>query len=208
MKLKPQALREAISESRGFSYLELMIAVGIFSFVVAAIAAMNFQLQAGQVQSASLFHFSTIARNLAFLTTGQASWTNTINAQVNAQAMGCLKAATPCTIDGGANSQPLQSVPFALLDGSGLIVYSSINPKNGYSMSGATCATYSPAGSNSCPIRYTLQWSAQCTPGNCVNPQVKVSATLVYTPVYASTLAPPVINPAYYSMPDIYRTAQ
>ena len=189
--------------SAGFGLIELMFAVGILSFVVMATMSLHLMLQKSQIESASLFQLTVTAQNFMTLVNNEQAWTNTISA--NANAMKCLAARTPCTVGGQANGKALTNVPFAIFDAAGKQpIYDATNPASGFTMSGVPCSLFSAQGNDSCPIRYNLTWSAICTNGNCVKPQVLVSATFVYAPRTSRI----VLNPANYSMPAVYRAAQ
>lgn len=191
----------SIRKSVGFTYVELMIAIGVLAVVAASVANLYMEVQKGQIRTASTFQLSVLARNFATIVANQQSWTNTLNASANSQAMACLKARTPCTVNGAANGAPLANVPFALYDGGNQLVYNAISATNGFTLSGGLCSTYSATGNSSCPIRFALKWSAQCAPGNCVDPQVKVEADLQYV----SGSVPFPLNPENFSIPPVYR---
>ncbi len=192
------------NRSAGFSLLELLAAVAVLSFVTFSIIILNLTLLRSQVRTTSLFQLTVVAQNFVNLVSNEQAWKNTINAQANATTMACLKSQSPCTQGGQSNGNALQNIAFVLFDGANNPVYDATNPASGFTMWGAPCTTFSTKGNDACPFRYNLQWSAQCTIGNCVNPQVLVSATLVYAPA----TNPIVLNPANYSMPATYRNAQ
>lgn len=188
----------------GFSIIELMMAVGVFGIVVAALASMNVRMRQDQTRTASLFHLSVISKNLYTLASTQNSWMNSLNSPQNQTAMACLKNRTQCTSDGQPNSLPKKDIAFALLDGAGNVFFDAANPANGFSLAGTPCNTYSAAGNDECPIRFDLKWSAQCVPPNCIDPQVKVEAQIKYSPATNRL----VIKESNYQMNPLYRTAQ
>ena len=203
----------ASKSEHGFGLIELLLALGLFSIVVLGIASLTVQLGQQQAQTVTPVQFDIFRRNLIALTLSSSSWKETVKANTG-NAMTCLMPPGALCLD-STGLLPLANVPFAIYDGAGNPFYDATNPAQGLTMSGAACPNATepvgfdrnPSGGNDqCPFRYDLQWTAVCTvlAGNCINPQIKVSATLKYNPKNKSGK----INPGNYSMPDTYRSAQ
>ena len=180
----------------GFSIIELLVAIAILSIVVLAVSALNLHMSRELSRSSTNFQIDVFRRNLLVLISDSASWTSTrlanrAGAAFPAGNMDCLTNGQPCT----ATNQR-----FAIHDGSGALFYDAIPNNNGIDRVGNTCDTYP---SELCPFRYELRWSANCTPGNCVYPQVKVTAELS-----VAAGGKFVINTDLHSVPATFRAAQ
>jgi hypothetical protein len=195
------------AKPNGFGLMELVIAVGVFSFVVMAVASLNLQLISRQSQSSLPVQLDIYRRNIASLVLDPGSWDMTIRGAKNSPGMLCLVNATPCTTDGSVNGTPIQNQPFALYDRANTLIYDATNPRTGITLKATTCnlvltgSGFSSDGNEECPLRYNLVWSAICVVGNCVNPQIRVSAKLV-TGAPTKSIS---FNLDNYSVPDITR---
>ena len=187
----------------GLGMVEVITIVGLFSFVVLAIGGLNLQLSKQQNQSTSLVQLDLVRRNLIAIPLNSDAWKYTIAAPQNPN-MACLKDNTPCTVDGSTDGAPLQNQLFALFDAGNQLFYDSTSLQNGFSFAGTGCKTFSQTGDDTCPFRFELTWSAICTPGNCIAPQVKINAPLSYK----SVVKPVILNVNNFAVPDIYRAAQ
>ncbi|MGE0631133.1 MAG: prepilin-type N-terminal cleavage/methylation domain-containing protein [Pseudobdellovibrionaceae bacterium] len=190
--------------NRGFTFLELLITVGILAVAVLAIGTVHLQLSKQQAQSASLFQVDIFNKNLATLVRTQASWRASVNAEINKDSMECLRVRTiPCTVDGTPMGAPLKDIPFAIFDGAGNLFFNGMDHRAGISMWGDICNSYTNDGADECPFRPQLTWTAACVQGSCINPQVQVNATLKYS----SRKVNLIVNTTNHSMPNIYRSA-
>lgn len=175
------------SAQSGFNLLELIIVTAIGSIIGLGVAQLlswttQLQIKASELQALEVFK-QDIVRNLS----SEAAWANTLAAN-SGGSMACLWNFTPCTVGGGAASAPLTNQPIVLSDSGtapGRVIFDARNPANGLTAKGTPCVGFAAApaqGNDACPFRYDLTWSAVCTAGNCVAPQVSVSAILRYNP--------------------------
>ncbi len=188
----------------GFTLVETMIAIGLGSILalgVSTLLSWTVQIQTAAMTQAVLEAFQqNMIKNLA----SEAAWRNTLSAGA-ATGMGCLTNLNPCTTDDTPGGPPIQDRPFVLYSVGGVnpgsVIFDSTNPSNGLTSKGIPCNTFSAAGNDACPFRYDLKWSAVCTPGNCVSPQVVVNAILMYRPLTPTKL---VLNVDRYSINSFY----
>jgi prepilin-type N-terminal cleavage/methylation domain-containing protein len=197
--------------SKGFSFLELIIAVAVLSMVVLSIAGLNFQLRKQQTDSTNLVQIAVFQRNLIALVLNGDSWKATTAAGSQAPAgasplgnMGCL-ANNTLSCNDVSTGAPIQNQSFAIYDAAGKLFYDATDPKSGITLNGLPCSTFTNPGNAGCPMRFDLKWNAICT-GACINPMVKVNATLLYPTQGGQQQL--VINASHYSVPDTVRSAQ
>lgn len=190
----------------GFSFLELLIAIGLLSTATMAIMSMNVSLSTKQADLNSLFQIDSVRQNIQVLVRNQSSWVKTTHMSLNASpgGMGCLNDGTPCTENGSASGTPITNRRFAIYDPAGTLIFDATNTANGFTFDGTPCSSFSQSGNDECPFRFELTWSAQCTSGSCVNPVVKVTGALVFRPEKARFP----LKPSRYSVVDILRNAQ
>jgi prepilin-type N-terminal cleavage/methylation domain-containing protein len=197
-------------DTRGFSLLELLVALGVLSVVVFAIADLNLSLRKQQITTTYSTQLDVLKRNIVAVVNNENSWLKTIAAgsptglypQSN---MGCLAdGTTPCTVDGTPGGALIQNQPLALLDAAGNVVFDSTQPNSGFTLQGLPCSNFSMTGNDDCPLRFQLNWSAVCSPP-CTNPLVKVNGTLLSKQSSGKGL---IINLNNYSVPDIMRNGQ
>ena len=210
--------RVGLKGDAGTSLVEVMVGASVLTVITVGLLQFLTFLTSQQSKATSTVQLDLIRRNLIALASSSSSWTNTITNPVNATAMSCLASHTPCTKDGSPTGAPIQNQPFALFDGSAASqpYYNALPGNNGVTPAGVFCDGYpivtnhsnlqSPSQNTSCVYRFDLKWSAICTPGNCVNPQVKISAILLKTPTSAGNAFN--LNPANYSVAQLFRSAQ
>jgi prepilin-type N-terminal cleavage/methylation domain-containing protein len=201
------------TQVQGFSLIELLVAVALFSVVVLGISSLNLHLRNQLRDSAALGKISVVSRNIKTLILDTSSWKNTVaqgstGGALPASLMNCLKNGTPCTIDGTAGGVPIQLRKFAIYDGGNQLYFDATNDQNGLTASGMECASFSSQSDSksNCNFRFDLRWSANCVPGNCVNPQVKISAKLMVGGFDVGQKI--VVNTVNYSLDEIFRSAQ
>ncbi len=181
--MRPQRIHSA-----GYTLLEVLMAIGAGYVVMAAICA-TLENTARIQSNARAMNQMMQTRNGFFLAIGSnTAWKNTIMAKINSTGMACLANSSPCTGDGTPGGAPISGRSFALYDSNNVMLFDATNAANGLTTSGTPCNSFSlpngPAGkkgNDSCPFRFDLKWSANCTPGNCTNPLVNVSAALLYS---------------------------
>ena len=194
--------------SRGFGIYEVIIAVGVGSVLMLSIGKVITDSLASQNRALTFIHLTSMSRDMMRALSYDQGWANTIEAGSTggshvAGKLQCLKGGTPCTADGTAAGAPISQQTFALFDTSNNLVFDATNPNNGLDRHGALCNTFSESGNDACPFRYDLKWTALCAPGNCVRPQIKVSANLLYRPA----TNPIFIRTESYSLQLVYKSA-
>jgi type II secretory pathway pseudopilin PulG len=193
-----------LSSEKGLSIIEALILIGISGFVLASVVQLMVFMTSQQTSATVPVQLDLVRRNIITLVQGSSSWKNSIARNTGAQ-MNCLKNGTTCIVGGG----PVRNRLFAIYDGSGSSTpyYDPTNLANGFKPDGTRCNTFSASGNAQCPFRYELKWSAMCPAvGPCVNPQVKVTADLIYTAPSGTKKVP--MNLTRYSIPELYRSAQ
>lgn len=190
------------SNKFGFTLVELMITLGIGTVLMAAISTVLVQSTQQQTKAMGLIQIDLVRRNMIMALSSDQAWAKSIS--MNSTSMACLNGTSACT--------PNNPQPFALYDEKNLIFDAATNSQNGLTLRGEPCPSASnPAsfdlihGNDNCPFRYDLKWSAACvlgqSPDTCVDPQVLVSAKLLYRPGINKI----VISPARYSIAAYYR---
>lgn len=185
-------------KARGYTLLELMITVGLTGLVVITVLTVYSQSFSHHVSGYGRASISIFRNEIHNAIKNEEAWLKTVDGPLNTSGMSCLKNSTPCTADGSPAGTPITDRSFAIYDSQGELIYDGTSATAGLTKMGELCSTYSPLGSDTCPFRYDLTWSAKCEPGACVNPVIFVSARLRYSP--GSNSQPFVLNPQYYSV--------
>lgn len=164
--LKPSNSFAIFVDRKGFSLMEIMVAIAISSIVVLGTAALF--LTTSTAESTQQRQFWITARRMEFqgLIKSTPGWNNILAAN---PAMACFTNNTSCAAF--AAPQPLR-LP---IDPAGAIVLNGALNTNGLTKSGDICNTFDPvAGNSSCPVGLQLQWVALCDDGNCQHAQPKI----------------------------------
>lgn len=189
----------------GMSLIEVLVVLAIGSVVLLGVLSI-FQMSAKMnLQAVATTQALQTLRNLQSLIQDGPSWQKTISAPVNTGVAGspkmdCLANSTPCTEDGTANGTPISGKQFAVFDRlGGAPFYDPTPPTNGFRLNGQSCNTFSASGNDSCPLRFDVQWKANCSPPtvSCTSPQVVVTIVPQYAP--SSNAERIAFNPANYS---------
>lgn len=191
---------------RGQGLLEVLLILAASSITTVAVTtAVLSSYQVGN-DAISVLNLMEFRQGLIGAINNSSAWAVTTTAGKNtAGHMDCLANATPCTVNGQANGQPLQDQPFKVYKSDGTVFYDSTSASAGVRESGVPCSGFSSStGNATCPFRYDLKWSAVCRAGNCVNPTIKITAQLIYNPPEASRK---VIDVNRYAIPTLYRPA-
>src|SRR3989344_5603478 len=184
-------LLKAIRGARGMTITEAMfgaMALGVVSIAVyVGFGDVNKQRAAAAGKDA-------IAKRRALLVTtvnNAMSWKATLNG--NPSALACLRNKTDCSAAIGSE------VPISIYDSSGNELTSISNLILGFDQTAYMCTPFNIAfGNNACPFRYEATWSPICEPGNCLNPQDKITFTLIHKPLPDSPSLK-TIEPARYT---------
>ena len=201
-----------ICSSRGFSLVEMLVTVAVSGFLVLATAVTVTSVtqwgKSSENSSTAYDMMISVSRSFQSPT----AWSRTVSDPLNV-SMRCLIQHADCTGQGGA---------FRVNDENGILIFDpSIAKATAGAGAGATtvqaalvgdesnlsgfgksglCTTFNPAHENGgCPFRYDVQWAPHCPAvGPCINPPVKISATLVL-PKYLSS-SQSVLNSKNYSI--------
>lgn len=182
----------------GFTLMEVLIAVALIGITVGVSTNIIYNMTAAQRRNRLLVTLTTLKENLSAAMFSDTAWLKTINDSANAANMTCLATAAPCPVP------PAGGYNFKLLDTSGNTVYDSTTGTGGFTPDGTPC-TLPASANNDCPISYTMKWQPVCPAFPCVNPTVKLIATLNYAPF--NNNFPAAINTANYSIPLTARGA-
>lgn len=188
------------SQSAGFTIVEVLVSLGIWSALTLGVGLAIHHTFRMQNRSRSLVQVEMFRQAIVQAVESDIGWAKVVKDARNV-SMECLRSGTPCTIDGSDMGAPLASVPLVLLQPDGRLLFDATKATQGLTPQGDLCDTFSSAGNDACPFRFELNWSALCSPGSCTNPQIVVSAKLIYS---ANRLRF-VFNEARYSIAKIYR---
>ena len=213
-----KALRTpTIYSARGFSLIEMLVTVAVSGFLVMATAITVTSVtqwgKSSENSSAAYDMMISVSRSFQSPT----AWSRTVSDPLNTN-MSCLVHHTDCSGKGGA---------FRVNDDNGVLIYdpsiigASAHPAQGGSPAaaatvqsamdgsesnlsgfgkGGLCTTFNPQHENgACPYRYDVKWTPHCpATGPCINPPVKISATLVLPRTLSSSSS--VLNSNNYSI--------
>lgn len=184
--------------ARGYSLIELCLVLAIGAGVVGGAMAFISQNAEFQSRSWALTEIDSLRSTILESLVSDAAWENTLASSVNASAMECLRAGASC--DSVASGT--QEIPFAVYDINNRLLVNSTNLSSGFTENGSVCDGFSlERGNDLCPFRFQVTWRPSCRSGDCVNPLIKISAMLLYSPAKAKRP----INTDRYSILDYYR---
>lgn len=170
--------------SKGMSTTEVLVAAGLMAVVSLGVVTMMQNSAIEQKRQNLLNTLKELQARIQNVVRDQAAWEATIK---NNTSTACLKNLTACSVT--ADTAP---VKISLYDAAAKQVFSLLDwsetgsNKPGFTESGASCSTFiaPPAeGTDACPISYRLVVGFQCNSGaSCGNPQLKITARLIYNP--------------------------
>ncbi|RYZ93318.1 MAG: hypothetical protein EOP06_01375 [Proteobacteria bacterium] len=152
----------SLRSDRGFSLVEIVIAAGLSTAVIAAAGAALIDSKSLQNEQTEKFWIEERRLEMANAIATVEGWNQTVALN---PGMNCFTSPNGCPA--ARMPQPLKiSLSGALLDGA--------NANAGMSSNGDICNTFSSAnGDASCPYGITLTWQAVCEGVACRNPQPK-----------------------------------
>ncbi|MBY0553526.1 hypothetical protein K2P97_03285 [bacterium] len=182
----------SIFNNKGMSIVEVLVAAGLTSIVALGIATM---VQNMMIEQKKITLFATLKElklRIESTVRDQNSWTRTIRSATDnpSATFDSFRASTAVTVAGATYVAPQKIV---LLDGAGNVAFNLLDWADtgtaGFTETGATCNTFTMAGSDACPISYRLVFATDCGgAATCFNPQLKVVARLVFRPAPGGTL--------------------
>ncbi|MBL7543224.1 MAG: type II secretion system protein [Bdellovibrionaceae bacterium] len=147
---------------RGFSLIEVIVAIGISAMVVLGTSSLF--IDSAKVESEQERQFWIAARRIEFqgILRSPVGWTSLL---ANNPAMACLTNGTSCS--GVSTLQTLKfPIDSIVLDGASNTI--GMNNKGGF------CNAFdSINGNSSCPVGIQLYWVALCDDANCLHAQPK-----------------------------------
>ncbi|MES2964644.1 MAG: prepilin-type N-terminal cleavage/methylation domain-containing protein [Bdellovibrionota bacterium] len=197
-----------IRNSKGFSLVEVMIAVGIMGVVGLGLTSLLTEM--GKQQNAANIKALLSAQKLKIeaLVKDSIAWSKMINNTANdgKPEYTCLRPtpipALGCA-DNSSTVDPFGGVLDTLVmsETNGNVFFDPTGATNGFSAKGTNCTTYS---STACPIRWSIRVIHQCqTTSPCLTPTVRVIAKPVMTAAVQEALNL-AINPDNYKV-DVTR---
>ena len=113
----------------GYTLVEILVAASIAGVILLVVGSVISQANSTLVRSFDFARIDTVRRDLIDTLWSSDAWENTIQAPINLPAkMDCLANGTPCTVDGQADSAPIQDQNFALFSKNGTLDYDAITP--------------------------------------------------------------------------------
>lgn len=176
-----------LKTQKGFSLLEIMVAVGLLALISLGIATIMQNMATEQKKFVLMNALREVKSRIENNIRDQNSWIKTINSASN-PSLNCLKTSMPCTVQDPTLGLPTKIIlkdaadntTFDLLDW-------QANTGNGFTESGGSCNNFNAIAGNgvdSCPFSYRLVQVMTCTgaAATCSNPQIKVTARLIFNP--------------------------
>jgi len=189
-------VKSILHRQEGFTLMSVMAGVGLTAFYL-LILTQGLNMAGNASKRVSLHKtFVEISNNVITFVNRDQSWKNTVSDLANTN-MRCLRIVKDCT-------PQITPSPFILKDLQNSIYINSISPSSGFTKKGIPCNTYSTSGNNDCPIRATVEWSAECDAGDCIFPNVRVTLKFYYTPDPTSNRQN-LVNPNVYNL-DMLRS--
>lgn len=169
----------------GFSLVEMMVVVGLSSFVVFLTLTSLSQLDRATTQSQLDYEYAQLKSELSWTLRDRASWENTKKYKLNPTdvnyvntALNCLKIVRPDgTIEREASLCDSTAAlgNLQILNAQNQVVIDSANLNAGFTRSGTPCNTFDAAnGNDQCPLRFVAIPRFVCN-GTCLNPTIEVT---------------------------------
>lgn len=161
-----------IDSKKGFTIVELLLAAGIVAAMMGGVATYVKLSSDTKRKLDTGLALSGIKENMIRTMNSGAAWTVMV---AENPSLACLKVGSPGCADGTTG-------PIAVYDSSGKMI-SGVQQTSGFDRSGEPCNTYNPAGSTTgCVFRYNVRWTAMCSFTPCLDPQIRVTGELEYSP--------------------------
>jgi hypothetical protein len=196
---------QLLSNPRGQSVIGALIGVGIAAATIIVVISLQEILARQQAQSNFTFQTDELRRLFQSTLNNQAGWAQTYTRAENSPpyssgpdftAPPATNAGLNCFIGAGsdctdAGGNPITNAPINVIrDSNGAVIY-NILTNNGFTMQGTPCNTFvAPPGNGTdqCPLRVAINWTAVCAPGPCTgaNAVPLISIVPVYNPTKSS----------------------
>ncbi len=170
---------------KGLSLIEVMISMVIMSLIglgTASLLQNMFNVQRKANLKASALQ---IQETMTAVLRNDTAWQATVDAPANSGVLSCLRE--PPVPAAGCNDGQTSANNFVIHNRDGAAWYNLVLPGTGFDANGNVCATFNPtlgSGSDACPFRFEVRWTATCPNGvgPCVKPQVSLAVTLNFNP--------------------------
>jgi hypothetical protein len=189
--------------------MEVLITLGLLGVAAVIVTSIGNISLKGSTATMTYHQADQFRKMIIATLQNDQAWKNTVNDPRNT-SLACIKDRTTCLIctkdeKGKAVSCVPASGPFRVMGMSSdtsAPVYDPLVPKNGFTMSGAPCDKFSPAGNDQCPLRLELEWAAACSTEDvqCLNPQIKIHGKMLYSPSPTDKLRKLPFNPEHYGI--------
>lgn len=185
-----------IYNERGSTLIQVLVATGMMAVIASNTATILKNQSDMQTEIRLKSEILEIRQVLLSGISNDSSWTSTVSQNL------FMKCLTPSQAYCQANGT--QTKNFKLYDAGGKLIYDSVTPTSGFTLSGATCNTYSANGNDQCPIRADINWKAVCTTAPCGSVQDIISIGFTYSPSSHSKKMP--LNVGNYNVNQVLRT--
>jgi prepilin-type N-terminal cleavage/methylation domain-containing protein len=190
---------------RGFSLIELLMAMAISGIVMVGIASISITLTRQQTQSTSALQLGILQNSISQVLNSTQAWNVTVADAGNQSGGGnplynllCEYNATKyCTSDNTATGtlpSAYSRIPI-VKNSSGAVILDTTSQNAGFNMQGQSCTTFVPmpgtlnysayaVGNDQCPFRFEVMWLPNCTSNTTCNgqPQASLKLILYYNP--------------------------
>jgi type II secretory pathway component PulJ len=175
-----------LKNSKGLSVIEVLVAAGIGTVVSLGIATMIQNTMVEQKKTQLYATLGELKKRMTTMLQDPNSWRETLNGASNSGAV-YVSMRSNSAVSEIAYTSPVEIVIYDAAGNSAYDLFGTISSGtysgSGFTLSGATCSTFSNAGSDDCPISYKLLLAADCATGtSCTNPQLKIVARLMFNP--------------------------
>jgi type II secretory pathway pseudopilin PulG len=164
-----------ILNSRGLSFIEILLTIGIILTVMAGGASIVSSIKSNQKRAQAIT--SVVQYRRSIIETLRSSDSLAKSGALNSPQINCFIYRQNC--GPGNSAAPTNWADFSLYrydyTPTNNRILTSTNPNFGFNLAGDPCTTYP---SEACPFRYELQWKAICGPGTCEAPQIKAKGEL------------------------------
>lgn len=154
-----------------------MVIVAMVAVAAFATAGWMKNAKMGQVQSQLKLTAAMIQNRMSGLIENDKIWSGVVNHGNNSSTFACRLAGGNCS---GATG------PFTFADLDGTLYTNHKSATAGLDIFGEPCDSFKDSGSDLCPFRYELTWTAECKPAeidpNCSNPYDHVVGVLKFKP--------------------------
>lgn len=180
------------NNEKGYSLLEVIVTTGLIVILFAGFTTILQLYSNSQQNLAYSDRKQDILVSIVNLINNEIAWQKTIDLATNTN-LDCLKekAKFPLVSNAGACTAA-DGGKFSLVDEASAPFLDNLVPTAGFSLSGGTCNTYTPAGDDTCPLRAEVTWRPICT--TCNLNQIEITVELFDSPSTRKNTSGPVLT--------------